>query len=142
MSDPLGPPRAIDALRRGWAVTVRGDDGAITLLAVETADDVRLAAFDSAARADLLLSAERAAVLKLANQRESATPGVPVLVERVPWLDLPAALALADPAGDLASPLKGPYRTRPIAAVGERSEERRVGKECSAVCRSRWSPYH
>ena len=23
-----------------------------------------------------------------------------------------------------------------------RSEERRVGKECSAVCRSRWSPYH
>ena len=24
----------------------------------------------------------------------------------------------------------------------ERSEERRVGKECSAVCRSRWSPYH
>ena len=22
------------------------------------------------------------------------------------------------------------------------SEERRVGKECSAVCRSRWSPYH
>ena len=24
----------------------------------------------------------------------------------------------------------------------EISEERRVGKECSAVCRSRWSPYH
>ena len=24
----------------------------------------------------------------------------------------------------------------------ERSEERRVGKECLAVCRSRWSPYH
>ena len=23
-----------------------------------------------------------------------------------------------------------------------RSEERRVGKECLAVCRSRWSPYH
>ena len=23
-----------------------------------------------------------------------------------------------------------------------RSEERRVGKECIAVCRSRWSPYH
>ena len=23
-----------------------------------------------------------------------------------------------------------------------RSEERRVGKECSVVCRSRWSPYH
>ena len=23
-----------------------------------------------------------------------------------------------------------------------RSEERRVGKECCALCRSRWSPYH
>ena len=23
-----------------------------------------------------------------------------------------------------------------------RSEERRVGKECTSVCRSRWSPYH
>ena len=25
---------------------------------------------------------------------------------------------------------------------GERSEERRVGKECCTPCRSRWSPYH
>ena len=24
----------------------------------------------------------------------------------------------------------------------ERSEERRVGKECMVQCRSRWSPYH
>nr|WP_174531325.1 hypothetical protein [Micromonospora maritima] len=28
------------------------------------------------------------------------------------------------------------------AARGYRSEERRVGKECSERCRSRWSPYH
>src|SRR3546814_2645076 len=27
-------------------------------------------------------------------------------------------------------------------AVRERSEERRVGKECVSTCRSRWSPYH
>ena len=26
--------------------------------------------------------------------------------------------------------------------VPHRSEERRVGKECSLTCRSRWSPYH
>ena len=26
--------------------------------------------------------------------------------------------------------------------ISERSEERRVGKECSLTCRSRWSPYH
>ena len=24
----------------------------------------------------------------------------------------------------------------------DRSEERRVGKECVSTCRSRWSPYH
>ena len=24
----------------------------------------------------------------------------------------------------------------------KRSEERRVGKECTSWCRSRWSPYH
>ena len=26
--------------------------------------------------------------------------------------------------------------------VTDRSEERRVGKECLRLCRSRWSPYH
>ena len=26
--------------------------------------------------------------------------------------------------------------------VRVRSEERRVGKECASMCRSRWSPYH
>ena len=28
------------------------------------------------------------------------------------------------------------------APLGQRSEERRVGKECLGRCRSRWSPYH
>ena len=28
------------------------------------------------------------------------------------------------------------------AKEGDRSEERRVGKECLRLCRSRWSPYH
>ena len=28
------------------------------------------------------------------------------------------------------------------ADPGDRSEERRVGKECTSWCRSRWSPYH
>src|SRR3546814_7096809 len=27
-------------------------------------------------------------------------------------------------------------------AADQRSEERRVGKECVSTCRSRWSPYH
>ena len=29
-----------------------------------------------------------------------------------------------------------------LQTVAERSEERRVGKECYSPCRSRWSPYH
>ena len=29
-----------------------------------------------------------------------------------------------------------------VGSVNERSEERRVGKECLTQCRSRWSPYH
>src|SRR3546814_12221854 len=29
-----------------------------------------------------------------------------------------------------------------IDVKAERSEERRVGKECVSTCRSRWSPYH
>ena len=29
-----------------------------------------------------------------------------------------------------------------VLEESERSEERRVGKECLRLCRSRWSPYH
>mgnify|MGYP000654427030 CR=1 FL=1 len=29
-----------------------------------------------------------------------------------------------------------------VAELAGKSEERRVGKECSEPCRSRWSPYH
>jgi len=115
VSDAVQAARAIDALRRGWPVRVVGRDGGLTVIAVERADDARLAAFDPDAQAELLLSAERGAILKLANQRDAATPGQPVLIERVPWLDLPAAIALADPANDLATPFKGPYRTRAVA---------------------------
>ena len=28
------------------------------------------------------------------------------------------------------------------SVLNARSEERRVGKECLRLCRSRWSPYH
>src|SRR3546814_10607495 len=41
----------------------------------------------------------------------------------------------ADGAG-----VRRPPRGR--VGIGERSEERRVGKECVSTCRSRWSPYH
>jgi hypothetical protein len=34
------------------------------------------------------------------------------------------------------------YLDRASSNTQERSEERRVGKECRRLCRSRWSPYH
>ncbi|MDO7841534.1 GTP cyclohydrolase II [Sphingomonas immobilis] len=108
---------AIDALRRGWPIAIAGADGTLALLPVETADPARLAAFDPNATAPLLLSAGRAATLKLANQIEAAAPDAAVLVERAPWLDFATATALADPQFDLRDPMKGPFRAVHIDAA-------------------------
>src|SRR3546814_6812745 len=46
--------------------------------------------------------------------------------------------------GDLA-PVRDrlhPEAIRALRATDNRSEERRVGKECVSTCRSRWSPSH
>ena len=41
------------------------------------------------------------------------------------------------------SDARSPREPQPPAFVSKaRSEERRVGKECLRLCRSRWSPYH
>ena len=37
---------------------------------------------------------------------------------------------------------RGEFEERLKAVMKERSEERRVGKECAILCISRWSPYH
>jgi GTP cyclohydrolase II len=103
--------RAIDALRRGWPVAIEG----ISVLAVETADAAGLAAFEGEARADILISGNRAATLKLTNQR-AALPTAPVLIRRSPWIDRDGATAIADPALDLVNPLKGPFQTATIEA--------------------------
>jgi len=108
---------AIDALRRGWPIAIAGADGTLALLPIETADPLRLAAFDPAGVAPVLLSAGRAATLKLANQREAAEPDAPVLIERAPWIDFATATALSDPQFDLDTPFKGPFRAMPVAAL-------------------------
>ena len=104
--------RGIDALRRGWPVTISAGASALALLAIETADTDRLADFTPTGSVDVLLSPERAATLMLINQGAAAGGGA-VRVGATPWLDLDAATALADPARDLATPLKGPFRTVP-----------------------------
>ena len=61
-----------------------------------------------------LISAARAATLRLANQREAADPHAPVLIRAAEPLDLAAARPIADPALDLAAPLKGPFRAEAL----------------------------
>ncbi len=99
---------------------IAGDDGTLALLAIETGDAVRLAAFDPDATADILLSTSRAATLKLANQRD-AVVGATTRIERAPWIDMAMATAIADPALDLATPFKGPFRAVPVRAVAAAS---------------------
>ena len=44
------------------------------------------------------------------------------------------------PGGVAVDPRTG--RVFVVSVKEDRSEERRVGKECPVLCRSRWSPYH
>ena len=94
----------MDALRHGWPLAIAG---APLLQPVETA-------FGDLSGEAMLISATRAATLKLVNQIEAATPRQPVLMRAAEILDLPAALAIADPALDMAHPMKGPFKALPL----------------------------
>jgi GTP cyclohydrolase II len=105
---------AIAALKAGRPVRIERLGDALAMLAVETGTDELLALLDPGARAPLLLSGVRAAALSLANERDAADPARPVLVERSPWVDAAAALALADPGQDLARAPIGPLQPVPL----------------------------
>jgi hypothetical protein len=53
-------------------------------------------------------------------------------------LDIQSSLGFAKPSHILIFP----FERKGIVTAAVRSEERRVGKECRRLCRSRWSPYH
>jgi len=97
---------AIDALRHGWPVALAGT---FTLLPAETGFGENVSA------RHMLISAARAATLKLANQRDAAVPEAPVMIRAAEPFDLVQARALADPALDLQFPLKGPFAAEHIA---------------------------
>ncbi len=99
--------RAIDALRRGWPIRIQGRDGALSLLAIETASDTAIA--EASGARSLLLSPTRAVTLKLANQHAAADTALPVMIAAPSGLDAALALAIADPSLDLAYPMKGPF---------------------------------
>lgn len=107
-ADPKNAAKAIDALRRGWAVAIMGESSTIGLVAIETASDV-------AGASGILLSASRAATLKLANQFAAADTALPVLIARPADLDMALALAIADPALDMRHPMKGPFSAQAIS---------------------------
>ena len=107
--------RAIAALKAGRPVRIERAGNTLTVLAIETGTGELLALLDPDRKARLLLSGARAAALSLANERDAADPAQPVLVERVPWLDAAAALALADPGQDLARAPIGPLQPVPLA---------------------------
>ena len=108
--------RALDALRHGWAIRIapnvsrpEGDDtGALDLLPAETGY-----AQPGLYAARLLISAARAATLKLGNSREY-DPAAPVMIRAAEPFSLATARELADPARDLDSPLRGPFRADPL----------------------------
>ncbi len=62
----------------------------------------------------MLISAARAATLKLANQLAAAEPNAPVLIRGAQEFDLASARVLADPALDLTAPLKGPFKAEAL----------------------------
>jgi GTP cyclohydrolase II len=96
--------QAIAALRAGRPVTL----GNSNFLSVETATQAMLEMLDPEQRAPMLISAERAAALGLANEREAARDHGPVEIGRCDWLDRNTARALADPGEDFSRSPNGP----------------------------------
>lgn len=109
--------QGVDALRHGWALDFAGGP---VLLPVETA-------IASGARSShLLISAARAATLKLTNQREAARgkgrgdlPHTPILIRSGEAITLNVARPIADPSLDLNNPFKGPFRAEAIEWADE-----------------------
>ena len=79
----------------------------MTLIAIETAGQIGNAT-------GLLISASRAATLKLANQRAAADTALPVLIKPPADLNLSLAIAIADPVLDMRFPMKGPFVAMPL----------------------------
>ena len=125
-ADPKNAAKAIDALRRGWAVAVTGESGSIGLIAIETASEVSGAS-------GILLSASRAATLKLANQFAAADTALPVMIAPPADLDMALALAIADPALDMRYPMKGPFSAQALPDAGAAKAAMELAREAGLL---------
>jgi GTP cyclohydrolase II len=119
--DPRRAAQAIDALRRGWTIGVEGDEGGLTLAAIETASEV-------GGTTGLLLSPSRAATLKLTNQIAAGDTALPVLIAAPAELDASRAMAIADPVMDLLHPMKGPFVAKPLGDRAAASAALELGR--------------
>jgi len=102
--------RAIAALRAGRPVRI----GTSHFLSVETGSQTGLDLFDPDHSAPMLISAQRAAALGLANEKDAARATGPVEIGHCDWLDKETAMALADPGQDFDRGPLGPLSAIPV----------------------------
>jgi peptidyl-prolyl cis-trans isomerase D len=120
----------------------------------DVAGDIRTRLTSAAAR-KLAAEAGSKALEAARSGQGSVAFSAPMTVSRMRPLNLPPASVRAifsADAGKLPSfvgvDTSDGYRIYRINRIvdaesaADRSEERRVGKECRRLCRSRWSPYH
>ncbi len=99
--------RARADLRMGVPVVLAGAEAAVLVMAVETLGPARLTAIRALGEVDLVLTGRRAETLKA-----RAYDGDVARVMLPETADLAWVRGIADPADDLAHPMKGPLRTR------------------------------
>lgn len=107
--------RAIDALRRGWSITVQAGEETLNLLPVETVDLERQLSGSHSMR--LLISSSRADTLKLLNQRAAADPELPVQIALDSETSASEIHAIVDPVLDMQFPMKGPFRSEDLISA-------------------------
>ena len=105
--------RAIDALRRGWPVGVEADGARLNLLPVETGNLEE--ALPSSGTVSLIISASRAATLKLLNQFAAADPHLPIQISLAAPVSAAEIIAIVDPVLDMRYPMKGPFRSETLS---------------------------
>jgi tRNA/rRNA methyltransferase len=140
---PLNAARIYDSVEAAvadlhlvYATTARPRELQLPVLTPRVAMAAMLSEVQSGHRAGLLFGGERAGL-------ETADIALSQAVVTLPIDPRFRSLNLAQAVIILAYEWRMTMETgAPAIFRDARSEERRVGKECRRLCRSRWSPYH
>ncbi|WP_136442978.1 GTP cyclohydrolase II [Pacificoceanicola onchidii] len=116
--------RARSDLRMGVPVVLEGPDEAVLVASAETISAARLADIQAMGVVDLVLTGRRAETLKARAYDGDVARVVLPEGAKISWVH-----ALADPADDLKSPMKGPLSTR-------RGGDARLHRMAIALCKS------